>query len=127
MSAIKEGLIQRELAREAYIEEISIQKGEKVKIGINKYVVEEDEEEDMEIHQMPEDTIRKQVESTMKVKEERDQGKTDEALIALSEAAKGTENMMPYLINAVKEYATVGEIVSTFKSVFGAYQEITGI
>ena len=127
VSAIKEGLIQRELAREAYIEEISIQKGEKVKIGINKYIVEEDEEEDMEIHQMPEDTIRKQVESTMKIKEERDQGKTEEALIALSEAAKGTENMMPYLINAVKEYATVGEIVSTFKSVFGAYQEITGI
>jgi methylmalonyl-CoA mutase N-terminal domain/subunit len=127
VSAIKAGHIQRELAREAYLEEMHIQKGEKVKIGINKYVVEEDEEDEMEIHRMPEDTIRKQVEDTNKVKEKRDQGKVDETLIALAEAAKGNENLMPYLISAVKEYATVGEIVATFKSVFGAYQEITGI
>ncbi len=127
VNAIKAGHIQRELAREAYLEEMHIQRGEKVKIGVNKYVVEEDEEDEMEIHQSSEEAIQKQVERTNRVKAERDQSKVDEALIALSDAAKGTENMMPYLISAVKSYATIGEIVATFKSVFGAYQEITGV
>lgn len=127
IKAIKEGYIQKELAREAYLEEMRIQTGEKVKIGINKYVVDEDEEDEMDLHQASPDTIEKQVERTRRVKAERDQGRTDEALIALADAAKGTENMMSYLINAVKAYATVGEIVATYKSVFGTYHEITGV
>jgi methylmalonyl-CoA mutase N-terminal domain/subunit len=127
VKAIKAGYIQRELSREAYSEEMRIQSGEKIKIGLNKYVVEEDEEEEMELHETPLETIQKQIDRTKEVKAERDRGKVDEALIALAEAAKGTENLMPHLVNAVKAYATVGEIVATFKSVFGTYHEITGV
>jgi methylmalonyl-CoA mutase N-terminal domain/subunit len=127
IATIKSGYIQKQLSVEAYKEEKDIQSGEKVKIGINKYVVDEDEEEEMELHQSSQESIHSQIDRLRKVKARRDQGKVDEALIALSEAAKGTENQMPYLIEAVKAYATVGEIVATFKSVYGAYQEITGI
>ena len=63
------------------------------------------------------------IENLNKIKEERDNDKVEEKLERLKEAAKGTENLMPFIVDAVREYASIGEIIDTLKEIFGAYHE----
>lgn len=120
--AVASGYVQREVARLAYAQEKAIQDGTLIKVGVNKYVVEEDEKE-VELHQYDPSALDEQVKRLGEVKRTRDSKAVSSALKALEDAARAKNNVMPYLVEAVKAYATVGEMTDVFKDVYGEYKE----
>ena len=128
VSLIEKGDIQRQLAMQAMAEEMRVQKGESVLVGVNRFVAEEEKgEEDMVFHEPDPMTRQRQVERLAKVKKERDLRKVESALADLKKAAVEGTNLMPPLIQAVKTYATLGEMVKVFKEVWGAYSAPSGV
>jgi len=121
LKAIEQGYIQREIARSAYNYQRAVDSGEQVVVGVNKFTTQEEREP--EILAIGEEIERKQVERLKRLKQERDNQKVDEALNRVRDVAKGSGNIMPVLIEAVKAYATVGEISDALRDVFGEYRE----
>ncbi|WDN90642.1 methylmalonyl-CoA mutase, N-terminal domain [Desulfosarcina sp. BuS5] len=119
---IEKGYIQSEMARVAYDTTKAKMSGEHIVVGVNKFAMEGDIEE-IQIHQANEEAVERQIARVKQLKKERDNVKVGETLKILKVAAEGTDNMMPLLINAVKAYATVEEIVATLKNVFGEFVE----
>jgi methylmalonyl-CoA mutase N-terminal domain/subunit len=126
VKAISEGHIQREVARQAYLYEKGIQEGTIVKVGVNKYRMEE-EERDVQLHEYKPEQAEEQIRRLNQVKAERDGAAVSEALEKLRQAAEGTENLMPYIMEAVRAYATVGEMTQVLKDVFGEFREPVGL
>jgi methylmalonyl-CoA mutase N-terminal domain/subunit len=126
VKAISEGYIQREVARQAYLYEQGVQRGEITKVGVNKYRIEE-EERDVELHEYKPEQAKGQIRRLNKVRAERDGMKVSEALERLRHAAEGTENLMPYIMEAVRAYATLGEMTQILKGVFGEFKEPVGL
>jgi methylmalonyl-CoA mutase N-terminal domain/subunit len=124
--AVETGYIQREVSRQAYIRERKIQSGEIPKIGVNKYVMEE-ETTDIELHPFNPEVADAQKKRLQEIKTERDSAKVEKALAGLKKAAETKENIMPPLLQAVKCYATLGEITTIFKEVFGEFKEPIGM
>ena len=122
VKGISEGYIQSEVSRQAYETERKIQSGEIVKVGVNKYRMEE-EERDVEYHEYDRDKTDEQICSLQKVRAERDDVLVKEKLEILREKAGGAENLMPFIIDAVKAYATVGEMADVMREVFGEFRE----
>lgn len=120
VSAIEKGYMQAEMAKHAYQYQKEIEEGSRMVIGVNKFVdngipIKDDNVvADLSV-------ARRQIDHTKQVKAERDNKAVDEALKALKKACRGTENTMPYIIDAVKTYATLGEICDAMKEVFGEY------
>jgi methylmalonyl-CoA mutase N-terminal domain/subunit len=128
LSLIEKGDIQRQLARQAMAEEMRVQKGESALVGVNRFVAEEEKgEEDMVFHEPDPMTRQRQVERLAKVKKERDPRKVESALADLKKAAVEGTNLMPPLIQAVKTYATLAEMVKVFKDVWGTYSAPSGV
>jgi len=123
VSAIAKGDIQKEVARQAYLNEKMIQSGELIKVGVNKYRIEEEEERAVEIHEYDPSQAEKQVETLNEVKRARNDEEVKSALEKLRAAAKTDENLMPHIIDCVKVYVTVGEITSVLKDIFGEFEE----
>jgi methylmalonyl-CoA mutase N-terminal domain/subunit len=122
VKAISEGYIQSEVSKQAYIHEKKIQLGEKIKVGVNKYRIDE-EERNIEFHEYDPKQSEEQIRRLNLVKEERDSESVQNSLDKLRKAAKTNENLMPYIKEAVKSYATVGEISDIFREVFGEFKE----
>ena len=122
VSAISKGEIQREVSKQAYLYEKMIQSGELVKVGVNKYRIEE-EERDIEFHKYDPSLVKQQIKTLNQVKKTRNNQKVKESLENLSVKAKTDENLMTYIIDCVRAYATVGEITSVLKDVFGEFKE----
>jgi methylmalonyl-CoA mutase N-terminal domain/subunit len=122
VKAISEGLIQQEVARQAYRYEQGIQSGEIVKVGVNKYRIEE-EERDVELHEYKPEQAEEKIRRLNQLRSERDGRAVSERLERLRQAATGDENLMPYIIDAVRAYATVGEMTQVLKDVFGEFKE----
>ncbi len=120
-AAIELGFIQREIQNSAYQYQKDIESGNRIIVGVNKYVVAEEESQEI-LHINPE-LEKKQIEFIKKVKQERDNIAVKEKLQDLKKAAAGTENLMPYIIEAVRVYASIGEICNTLREVFGEYKE----
>ena len=121
---VADGTVQREVSKQAYILEKKLQTGEMVKVGMNKYRQEVSEEEKaVEFHEYDPAVAREKIEGLRKVKAERDNTAVKAALERLEAAARGKENLMPYIMDAVKTYATVGEITNVMKEVFGTFKE----
>lgn len=120
--AVKTGYVQREVARQAYLQEKAIQDGQIIKVGVNKYVVEEDEP-DVELHEYKPEAALEQIERLKEVKRNRDSRAVRQALKDLEAAARSKKNVMPYLVEAVRNYATVGEMTAVFKEVYGEFKE----
>jgi methylmalonyl-CoA mutase N-terminal domain/subunit len=120
--AVSDGFIQRKIAAQAYREELAVKRGEIVKVGVNKYVMEE-ESLPVEIYKHDEGMRLRQIERLRKVKGERDGDKVRRCLSVLKEKAAAKENLMPFIKDAVRAYATVGEITAVFKEVFGEFKE----
>jgi methylmalonyl-CoA mutase, N-terminal domain len=120
--AVGNGYVQREVARQAYQQEKAIQDGTLVKVGVNKYVVEEDEQ-DVALHEYDPRALDEQVKRLNEVRRTRDARTAMRSLKALEAAARSGKNVMPCLVDAVKAYATVGEMTAVFKEVFGEYSE----
>ncbi len=121
---VADGTIQREVSRQAYLLEKRIQSGELVKVGVNKYRQEgEEEEREVEIHEYNPAAAREKVEELRRLRAERDGAAVRAALETIKEKARSGENLMPYIMDAVKLYATVGEITGALKGVFGVFKE----
>jgi len=122
VKAISEGYLQSRVAHQAYAREYKIQTGEVVKVGVNKYRVEE-EEPDVEMHPFKDEDAQRQIKRMNDAKAKRDNAKVEESLKVLKEKADSTDNLMPYIIDAVKAYCTLGEITSVLKNSFGEFDE----
>ena len=119
--AIEKGFFQRELAESAYRYQREIDRHERVIVGVNDYVM--DEPLTIPLLHMDPEGERRQIARLQRVRAERDNQAVSERLAALEEAARGTENLMPFILEAVRAYATLGEIMSVFRKVFGEYRE----
>jgi methylmalonyl-CoA mutase N-terminal domain/subunit len=119
--AIKKNFFQKEIANASYKYQREVEKNERTIVGVNKYKTESCERP--EILKVDDKVSEDQKAKLEAVKEERDEEATKAALKELKHAAEGTENLMPYIIKCVKEYASVGEIIGILKEVFGTYKE----
>ncbi len=123
--AIEKGFFQSEIADAAYRYQREIDEGTRKIVGVNAY----EDKKPYEIHilRMDPDGYSRQLKRLSEVRKTRDNGRVGQALDKLRIACEGTENTMPYLMDCVRAYATLGEIVSVMKEVFGQYEEPTWI
>lgn len=120
VAAIEQGYLQNEIAASSYKYQNEIQTGEKVIVGVNKFTIEEKSFDDI---LTIDDSIRNlQIEKINKVKAKRDNDKVKEVLQKLEIQANGSENLMPTILEAVEQYATLGEIADVMRKVFGEYK-----
>jgi methylmalonyl-CoA mutase N-terminal domain/subunit len=123
--AIEKGFFQGEIAEAAYRYQREIDLGGRRIVGVNAYA--EDKPLNVPILKMDPDGYERQVSRLNQVRKTRDNGRVGQALDKLRIACEGTENTMPHIMECVHAYATLGEIVSVMKKVFGEYQESTVI
>jgi methylmalonyl-CoA mutase N-terminal domain/subunit len=121
LRAIETGYVQREIQEAAYRYQRAVESGDAVVVGVNKYQV--DEEPAMPILRVNADVERAQVERVRAVRARRDAAVADRALAKLEEAARGTENVLPRILDCVEAYVTVGEIGNRLREVWGEYHE----
>jgi len=126
VKAVESGYIQREVSRQAYIREKKIQSGEITKIGVNKYVMEE-EKANIKFHPFNPKVAEEQKKKLKEIKTQRNNNEVKETLGGLKEAAQTSENVMPHILRAVKSYTTLGEITKIFKDTFGEFKEPVGL
>lgn len=119
--AIETGFFQQEIADAAYVYQRELDKQERVMVGVNKFV--NDEPVQIPILDMNPQGYETQCARLDEVRQSRDNGAVQTCLADLRRAAEGTENLMPYILRAVKEYATLQEVMDVFREVFGEYQE----
>jgi len=120
LQAIEDQWVQRQIQDVAYERQREIEEKERVIVGVNEFEV--DEEPEVDIQEVTEEEEQKQIDHLNAVKDDRDDEEVEAKLDALREAAEGDENLMPYIIDAVKAYATVGEICGVFRDTFGEYR-----
>lgn len=125
VKAVANGHIQREVARQAYLFEKGVQQGDIIKVGVNKYRMEE-ETRDVALHEYRPQATEEQRARLAQVKSERDDSAVSAALEGLRQAAEGTDNIMPWIFDAVRAYATLGEMTEVLKKVFGEFREPVG-
>jgi len=121
MKAIEQGYIQKEIANSAYDYQRAVDSGEQVVVGVNKFIKKDDTLP--ELLEIGTEVEEKQKERLGKLKAERDNDKVKQLLDEVRRVADSDENIMPVLIEAVKAYATVGEISDALRDVFGEYRE----
>lgn len=119
--AIELGFPQKEISEAAYRYQQQLEKGEKVMVGVNKYQVQE--EPPIEVLRIPPEVERKQIERVRQRKAARNQAAVAAALEKVRRAAREGTNLMPPIIEAVKQEVTVGEISDVFREVFGVYRD----
>ncbi|WP_134669302.1 acyl-CoA mutase large subunit family protein [Halorussus marinus] len=118
--AIEDQWVQRQIQDVAYERQREIEEKERVIVGVNEFEV--DEEPEVDIQEVTEEEEQKQIDRLNEVKADRDDEAVEAALAALREAAEGEDNLMPYIVDAVKAYATVGEVCNVLRETFGEYQ-----
>jgi methylmalonyl-CoA mutase N-terminal domain/subunit len=121
IAAIEKGFPQREIREAAWHYQREIERKERIIVGVNDYVM--DEEEALDILIINPEVEKRQIERVQELRASRAQERWQNTLDALRKAATAKENLMPPIINAVKAYATVGEICNALKDVFGEYEE----
>jgi methylmalonyl-CoA mutase N-terminal domain/subunit len=121
LSCILNGFFQREIAESAYRYQQEIDQHKRTIVGVNDYIVEEN----IKVPTLYIDRVgeRAHLERLQRVRRERDNAAVKRSLENLRRVAEGTENTMPAIIEAVKAYATLGEIMNVFRGVFGDYME----
>ena len=119
VAAIEQGFIQKEIADSAYRYQKDIESTQKIIVGVNKFATNAQHKVDL---MTIDDSIRKvQSEKLTLLKQNRNNENVQSCLSALKVAAKGTDNLMPFILAAVEEYATLGEISDVMREVFGEY------
>jgi len=121
VAAIEKGFMQREIVESAYRFQREVEAKKRIIVGVNEFITEE--ETPIKILQIDPEIEKKLVERLKKIRQQRNQTKVKEMLDKLRSAAeKENANLMPFIIQAVKEYATIGEICDTLREVFGEYK-----
>ncbi|BAU52144.1 acyl-CoA mutase large subunit family protein [Mucilaginibacter gotjawali] len=119
VKAIEQDYMQQEIARSAYEYQTEIENGEKILVGVNRFT--EPEKPSVNVFRV-DDAIRKmQTEKINQVKQARNNNNVEKYLAQLEKEARGDGNLMPFILNAVEAYATLGEIADTLRAVFGEY------
>ena len=121
VAAIEQGYVQRQIEQAAYEYGQAVERGSRVIVGVNKF--REGDMPELSLFAHPQESERKQVASLAQVKAARDQARAGKALDAIESAARGSENLMPLILDAVRAYASVGEICNALQTVFGEYTE----
>jgi methylmalonyl-CoA mutase, N-terminal domain len=120
IAAVEAGFPQNEIASASYRYQKEIEAGERVIVGVNRF---QSDDQPIELLQIDETSGERQKRKLAALKQRRDNSAARKSLDALRRAAEGTENTMPYLLDAVRAYATLGEICDALRGVFGTYQE----
>ena len=121
VAAIERGYPQREISEASYRYQVEVDKKEKIIVGVNDFVTKE---KPLDTLQIDETVAHRQAERLSKLRAERSSDEVARRLSALRKAAQGSDNLMPYIFDAVKSYATLGEICDAMREVFGTYEEI---
>ena len=121
IAAIEKGYVQSEIQKAAYNFEKEVESGKRIIVGVNKFKEEDDKEP--ELLKIDMNVQVEQIKFLNKIRKERDQLKVDKTLNSLEKAAVTDENLIPYILEAVKAYSSVGEICNTMRKVFGEYKE----
>jgi methylmalonyl-CoA mutase, N-terminal domain len=121
VKAVSQGYVPRKLAWQAYEFERDVQRGELIKVGVNKYVTSEEEE--VELHEYNEEWAECQMNDLAELKRTRDGAVVTATLKILEGVARRGENVMPALVDCCNAYATVGEMADVFRDVYGLYKE----
>jgi methylmalonyl-CoA mutase N-terminal domain/subunit len=119
--AIERGYPQREISEASYRYQVAVDKKEKIIVGVNDYV---SQEKPLDTLQIDETVAHRQAERLSKLRADRSQEEVARRLTALRKATEGQDNLMPYIFDAVKSYATLGEICDAMRETFGTYEEI---
>ncbi|MGH2994852.1 MAG: acyl-CoA mutase large subunit family protein [Gaiellaceae bacterium] len=119
VEAIEQGFTQREVEEAAYAFERQVESGERVVVGVNRFA--EGDEEEIELHKLDSEVERRQIERTQRVRAERDQGAAESVLARVRAAARGNENLLFPLRDALAACCTVGEICNALREEFGTY------
>ena len=119
--AIESSFFQKEIADAAFRYQSELEQKRRIMIGVNDFTV--DDEPPIEILRIDPKLESEQVARVREVRRRRDQARCSNALSALRKAAKGKDNLMPYILESVRAYATEGEIMNTLIEVFGIYTE----
>jgi methylmalonyl-CoA mutase N-terminal domain/subunit len=123
VAAVEQGYMQGCIAEEAYRIAKEELDGERVVVGVNRFQSEEKEKRELDFHKWDRRMQERQIQGLEKVRRQRDGSRCRKALDDLRSAAEGEENLMPHLVETVKTYASIGEIMTELKEVFGAYKE----
>lgn len=118
--AIEEGFPQRVIEETSYQAQLAIERKEEVVVGVNQF--QEKLQANADVLRVNPALEAQRIEAIRALRQRRDNAKVEAALQAIEEAARGTENLMPLIVTAVKAYATVGEISDRLRNVFGEYR-----
>jgi methylmalonyl-CoA mutase N-terminal domain/subunit len=121
LDAVKSQWVQGRIQDVAFDRQQEVEEGERVIVGVNDFRVE-DEEPAVDLEEVTEEDERRQVDRLETVRAERDDEAVEAALAALRETARGDDNLLPPIVDAVKAYATVGEVANVLRDEFGEYQ-----
>jgi methylmalonyl-CoA mutase N-terminal domain/subunit len=121
VKCIEDGFIQRQIENSAYQYQMEIEKGERIIVGVNKFQIEEEQKPPL-LRVNPE-VEKTQVTGLTEVKKNRNNEQVKNYLARLETAAQGNDNLMPFIYDCVKEYATLGEICNVLRKVFGEYKD----
>ncbi|MCL0053525.1 methylmalonyl-CoA mutase family protein [Dehalococcoidia bacterium] len=122
--ALETGFLQREIADASYVYQLEDDRKERITVGVNEYWTEEGTQ--IPLLRVDREGEKKQIDNLNNIRRTRDNREVAERLKALEQAARGSENTMPYLVEASKAYATLGEMMDVFRDVFGEYNPSWG-
>ena len=122
VEAIERGFPQREVAEASYRFQQAVDSREKIIVGVNDFV--QDEDGSVDVLYIDEKAAERQIAALERVKAMRDAGRVERTLDSLRGAARGTDNLMPPILDAVRAYATVGEMCDALREVWGEYEEV---
>jgi methylmalonyl-CoA mutase N-terminal domain/subunit len=120
VAAIEKGFIQKEIAASAYKFQKEIEKGERIIVGLNRFQTAE--EKPKGLLKVDPEVGEKQKAHLQELKGARDNAAVQQALAELKTAAQGRDNLMPFILQAVKTLASLGEVCDTLREVFGEYE-----
>ena len=123
VNAIEQGFVQREIQDSAYKYQREIEQNERVVVGLNKFQVEE--EKPTNLLRVDPSVRVDQIERLKQLRSERDEAQVTKSLADLRQRAEGSDNLLPQILEAVKTYATLGEICGVLREVFGEYQQVS--
>jgi methylmalonyl-CoA mutase N-terminal domain/subunit len=123
VAAVSSGFIQRKVAQQAYEFEKGLQSGEYVKVGLNKYTEDDDVIPEVDLHKHNEEWVDLQIKRLVELKRSRNNAAVKSKLHDLEKGIQAGKNVMPLLVACCREYATVGEMSTVLRNVFGEWQE----
>jgi methylmalonyl-CoA mutase N-terminal domain/subunit len=121
VKAIEQGFVQASIQDSAYVYQKDIEELRRIIVGVNQFKMQEEQPTDL--LKIQDEVEKSQIEKLKKVKESRDNIAVKSCLESLTKAAQGTDNLMPHILNAVRQYASVGEICHALRQVYGEYRE----